>query len=400
MGNLYLPSRRFKDEALRSTSRVSVIASARHVASLSQATLAAPFADLHVEELDCAARVPDAMLKDASLLIIEVDPDNAASMQRLGDLRSRQPDLTLVAAIDGASVSLVRTLVKQGISDIVSLPFDLDEILQVSLDTAAKRQSASSQAQRLAPLISVVRSIGGCGATTIATQLAAELAAHDPNGRGAIVADLDLQYGSVTDFLGVTPRGTLADLLHAEHRLDEELIRSVITQVDDGLAVLSAPEEIMPLESVDADQLLKTIRLLRQEFGHVVLDFPPDWTNWALSAALASDKIVLVVELSVASLRQARRRLDLFRSVGIDSRTIEIVINRVEKRLFKTIDLKDVSDTLNHEVLGSVALEAPLVSTAQNQGQLVSAVRGKSRFCRDVAEIGALLRERLRTRSD
>ncbi|HEX7750947.1 MAG TPA: AAA family ATPase [Novosphingobium sp.] len=400
MGNLYLPSRRFKDEALRSTSRVSVIASARHAAPLSQATLAAPFADLHVEELDTAARVPDAMLKDASLLIIEVDPENAASMQRLGDLRARHPDLALVAAIDGASVSLVRTLVRQGISDIVSLPFDLDEILQVSLDTAANRQSASNQAQRLAPLISVVRSIGGCGATTIATQLAAELAAHDPQGRGAIVADLDLQYGSVTDFLGVTPRGTLADLLRADDRLDGDLIRSVITQVDDGLAVLSAPEEIMPLESVDADQLLKTIQLLRQEFGHVVLDFPPDWTNWALSAALASDKIVLVVELSVASLRQARRRLDLFRSVGIDSRAIEIVINRVEKRLFKTIDLKDVSDTLNHEVLGSVALEAPLVSTAQNQGQLVSAVRGKSKFCKDVAEIATLLRERLRTRSD
>lgn len=401
MGKLYSPTTGFKDEALRSNSRVSVVASARHVLPLEAATAAAPFPDLQIEPLDSHEPVSETSLSGISLLIIEVDPHDGASMKRLGDIRSRMPDLPLVAAIDGASVSLVRTLVKQGISDVVSLPFDIDEILQVSLDTAARHRGVTNQHQRLAPLVSVVRSIGGCGATTIATQLAAELAARDESGRGAVIADLDLQYGSVTDFLGITAaRGTLADLLKAEGRLDEELVRSVITRAADGLSVVSAPEEIMPLESVDSAQLLKMIHLLRQEFGHVVLDFPPDWTNWALSAALASDAIVLVVELSVASLRQARRRLDLFRSVGIESRAIEIVVNRVEKRLFRTIDLKDVSETLGHPVLGSVSLDAPLVSTAQNQGQLVSRVRDKSRFCKDVAQVAQLLAHRLQTKGD
>lgn len=411
MGNLYSPSTRHsaghKDDTLRSTSRVSVIASARHVLPMINA--AAPFPDLTIEQLDAGAKVPDAMIEGAALVIIEVDPNDAASMQRLGDIRERRPELPLVAAIDGASVSLVRTLVKQGIADVVALPFDIDEILQVSLDTAARRKLEVRQVQRLAPLVSVVRSIGGCGATTIATQLAAEFAAHDAahgsGGRGAVIADLDLQYGSVTDFLGIqSTRGTLADLLKAEDRLDEELIHSVIAKgsgkAGAGVSVVSAPDEIMPLESVDPQQLLRLIQLLRQEFGHVVLDFPPDWTNWALSAALASDRIVLVVELTVASLRQARRRLDLFRSVGIEKSAIEIVVNRVEKGLFKTIDLRDASETLGHEILGSVALDAPLVGTAQNQGQLVSDMRAKSKFGKDVAQLAELLRERLQTRGD
>lgn len=398
MGNLSPPSRRFKEDVLSSNSRVSVIASARRMMSLAVEIAAKPFPDLHLEPLECDAPIPEAILDNISLLIIEVDPDNAASMERLAAVRSRLPDLPLVAAIDGANMSLVRALLKQGISDIVALPFDVDEIVQVALDTAARRRSAPNQKQRLAPLISVVRSIGGCGATTIATQLAADLAAHDPAERGTVIADLDLQYGSVTDFLGVTARGDLADLLKADDRLDEELIRSVVTQAGNGISVISAPAEIMPLESVDSDQLLKMIRLLQQEYGHVVLDYPPDWTSWALSAALASDAILLVVELSVASLRQARRRLDLFRSVGIDSRSIEIVVNRVEKRLFKTIDLNDASEALGHQILGSVALDVPLVNAAQNQGQLVSDIRDKSRFCKDIAQIGELLRERLQAK--
>ena len=401
MGNLQLPTTRFMDTALRSDFRVTVIAAAARVAPLAQAATATPLADLRLVPLDADTRVPETLLADAALLVIEVDLDNAASMRRVGEIRARLPDLPLVAAIDGASVSLVRALVREGVSDVVSLPFDVQEMLQVVLDTAARRQSASGQKQRLAPLISVARSIGGCGATTVATQLAADLAAHDPGGRGTAIADLDLQYGSVTDFLGVSAtRGDLADLLKAEDRLDEELIRSVITRASGGISVISAPADIMPLESVDSAQLLRMIQLLRQEFGHVVLDFPPDWTSWALSAALASDAIILVVDLSVASLRQARRRLDLFRSVGVERQAIEIVVNRVEKRLFNTIDLRDVSDTLGHPILGSVSLDAPLVSAAQDQGQLVSDVRDKSKFCRDVAQIGTLLRERLRTRGD
>jgi hypothetical protein len=52
----------------------------------------------------------------------------------------------------------------------------------------------------------------------------------------------------------------------------------------------------------------------------------------------------------------------------------------------------DVAHTLNHAVLGNIALDAPAVSTAQNQGVLVGSVRRKSQFAADVAEIGRLLR--------
>lgn len=392
MGSIDIPNENRKDAALRLSSRITVAASAAYVDGLRQPEVQATLPGLRLVSSESGAAIPVRELSGASLAIIEVDPHDRASMQRLGDIRTALPDLTLVAAIHDASLSLVRTLVRQGISDVVSLPFQMDELLQVSLDLSARRETSAAASVQLAPLISVVRSIGGCGATSIATHLAADLASHDNSGKGVVIADLDLQYGSVADFLGARGSGDISDLLSADGRLDEQLLRSVAGTSDSGLSVIAAPTAIMPLESVDTDQLLQVIRLLRQQYGYVVLDLPANWTNWTLSAALASDAIVMVVELSVASLRQAKRRLELFQSVGIDAAAVQVVANRVERRLFRTIDLDDVAQTLSHPVLGSVSLDLPLVGTAQNQGRLVGEVQRKSKFGADIGKIGDALR--------
>jgi pilus assembly protein CpaE len=102
----------------------------------------------------------------------------------------------------------------------------------------------------------------------------------------------------------------------------------------------------------------------------------------------------MVVELSVASLRQARRRLDLFASVGIEGNEVQLIVNRAERRLFKTIDIGDASQTLGRPVLGSVSLEDPLVSTAQDQGLMVHQLSRKSKFQGDVRAVAEALAAR------
>jgi pilus assembly protein CpaE len=391
MGNDLLLTGHLEKASLRDHSRFLVVASAHHAQALKQAPPEI-LPGLRVAELGAGDAIADDLLTDVALVVVEVDPQDSSSMQRIGQIRTRWSDLPIVAAIEGASVSLVRTLLRQGVSDVVALPFDQEELLQVTLDAVANRKTSAREAAALAPMVAVVRSLGGCGATSIATHLAADLAAHDNSGRGSVIADLDLQFGSVADYLGLRPRASLADLLGAETRLDEDLLRSVAAEAGGGLSVIAAPDAIMPLESVETDDLLRVIRLLRQQFGYVVLDLPANWTNWTLSAASAANTIVLVVELSVASLRQAQRRLELFRSVGIDERSIEIVVNRVESRLFRTIGIDDVAKTLRHPVTSTVAFEATALNAAQNQGALLAKSARKSKFADDIARLGETLR--------
>lgn len=341
------------------------------------------------------APVPDDLIAAAQVLVIEVDPDLPQSIDRLHSLGRRYPDLPKIAALSNASVGLVRTLVREGVTDVVSLPFQLDELLEVSANALAQLRNQASNRTTLAPLISVVGAEGGSGATSLATHLVSDISARLGSGRDVALVDLDLQFGAVADYLGSSGSGSVADLLQAGARLDKDLIRSVAKAADGGIAVFSAPPEIMPIESVDVDQVLGMLTTMRRLYGGVVLDLPTNWTNWALSVVSASDLIVMVVELSVDSLRQAKRRLQLFDSVGIDPDKVVILVNRVEKKMFRTIDLSDVSETLKREVLGALTHEDQALAGVQHQGLLIHQVHRKSKYHADVEKLADLLVARL-----
>jgi pilus assembly protein CpaE len=343
--------------------------------------------------------IPVDAITSCSLVVLEIDPASRKSMDRLAAIKEVRPDLAVIAAIPNASVALVRTLVRQGVLDVVSLPFVFEEVFEAAVSTLSQESHETHKPVVLAPLIAVAQSISGCGATSIATHLAAELGRASSSGRGVAIVDLDLQFGAIADFMSAEGRGSIQDLLDAAERLDVELLRSISRQVDSNVSVFAAPEAIPPLESVDIDQLLKVLAILRRTYDYVIIDLPSNWTNWTLSALSAADAILMVTELSLNSLRQAKRRLELFDNVGIDRSRTLVVVNRMQRRLFKTIDVDDIHATLAREVIGNVALDDPTVSSAQQQGLLVNAIQRKSRFFADVQKITDLIAHRWPTGS-
>ncbi|MFC0590384.1 CpaE family protein [Novosphingobium aquiterrae] len=373
---------------------VLIVASPKHAEAIDWSESSDALPGLVVLPCENTAAVPQSAAEAASLIVLEIDPHNRRSMDRLGELKRKLPDVPVVAALPDASVALVRMLVREGVDDVVSLPFKFEELLETAADVMAQKRNKRHGDTRLAPLFAVVRSIGGCGATSIATHLASALGENDNSGRGVAIIDLDLQFGAVADYMAATGRGSIADLLGADERLDEELLRSVARPCADNVSVFAAPDAIMPLESVETDRLLHMLDLVRQHYSYVVLDLPANWTSWSLSALTAASSVLMVVELSVASLRQARRRLDLFASVGIEGDEVQLIVNRTERRMFKTIDVGDAAQTLGRPVLGSVTLEDPLVSTAQDQGLMAHQLNRKSKFQTDVRTLAATLSAR------
>jgi len=382
------------DMAMRSCSDLLLAASPAQLAAINAADSVPAFPGLLTFAGAPDEAIPGALLEAARVIVIEVDPGNPASLDRLRAIGRDHPDLPRIAAIADATVALVQTLVREGVSDVIVLPLQIEELLDVTLRALAHSR-ARSVAVRLAPQLAVVRSIGGCGATSIATHVAAHLAAIRPHAAPVALVDLDLQAGSIAEFLGASGTGTLSDLLAAGSRLDEELLRAVARKADDHLAVFASPDDIQPLEAVDTDRLLQLLTLIRQNYSAVVVDVPTDWTNWAVSVLSSSDLILMVVELNVKSLRQAKRRLDLLAQIGVERERVVLAVNRAERRMFKAIDTSDVAETLHREVLGTVSLEGQDLASAQTQGVLAHKLSRKSKFSADVAALAQVVAERL-----
>ncbi|MGE3746163.1 MAG: CpaE family protein [Sphingomonadaceae bacterium] len=341
-----------------------------------------------VNALSAHAPVTEELLNPARAIVIEVVPSSSESLSRLVSLRAAHPHLPMVAAVREPSVQVVRALLKAGVNDVVSLPLKIDELRTVLDQLRADMQRTGRVDGKIGKIVSVVRSVGGVGATTLATQ-AASIHAHMDAGAGRTTClfDLDLQFGNAGTYLGVRPKLTLQDLLEAGSRVDGALLKSACAQTATGLNVIAAPVDIVPLESVSADQILNIVELAANEFDTVYLDLPGNWTNWSLSLVARSDAVLLVVETTIASLRQAKRQLALMRSQGLSDAPIQIVVNRVEKKLFRPISLTDVERALGNDVSYSIANDFNLVSTALDQGVLVSDLKAGSKVAKDIGAI-------------
>ena len=100
---------------------------------------------------------------------------------------------------------------------------DLESSLTPIAENLARREEAE-EAQH-AKVVSVIKSLGGVGATSLLSQLGIRFARQEQRfGREACLIDLDVQFGDAAFQLGLRPTLSLADLIEAGSRLDGDLL--------------------------------------------------------------------------------------------------------------------------------------------------------------------------------
>lgn len=378
--------------AIGRAGELCIIASEAQLAVLRSAPALKRLGAIGYAALDPAAPVPEDLLRGQRVLVIEVDPGNPDSLARVRHLRESHPDLKVIVAISGASVALVRTLVRQGVFDVAELPFNPDELASQILD-ASSADAAVLELTPLAPLYLVAGSVGGVGATGVLTHLAAALAEAGKGKLRVCVADLDLQAGEVAAYVGVATPVTISALIEAGDRIDDDLVSSALLETRHGFSVVAAPDTILPLDIVDSDHIELIVNTLRRKFDIVLLDLPAAWTNWSLSLATGATGILMVADASISSLKQARRRIDLLESIGINRDAVQVIANRTERRLFKTVGTDDIAHALRAEVVATLNDEGPALRAAHDQGALLQETVGRTAFVKGIAALADHLLE-------
>ena len=329
-------------------------------------------------------------LSEAAAAVIQVEAGTAASVKRFQKLAQATATPLIAAAYD-PPLALVRSLIRAGAHDVIPLPLTADD-LEASLapihDELAKRHTAAVTAH--AKLVSVVKSVGGVGATSLLGQLAIRYAAREAAKRREVcLIDLDVQFGDVAFQLGMQPKLSLADLLEAGARLDGDLLRATTTDHASGLKVIAAPRTMMPLEGMPSDHLLQIVDLATREFGTVFLDLPTNWTNWSLSMVARSDLVLLVTDLTVAGVNRARRQLDLLDSQDLGALDLRVIVNRYDKGMAKTVRPADIREALGREVAYTVSNDFGLMRSAIDRGVPIDEIRRKTALAKDLDTLDA-----------
>jgi len=329
-------------------------------------------------------------LAGAAAAVVEVDAGTSASVKRFQQLaeKTRTP---LIAAAYEPPLALVRSLIRAGAHDVIPLPLSVEE-LEASLgpirDELTKRQAAADTSN--AKLVSVIKSVGGVGATAMLGQLAIRFAQSEARkGREVCLIDLDVQFGDTAFQLGLQPKLSLADLLEAGARLDGALLRATTTEHSSKLKIIAAPHEMMPIEGMPNEHILQIVDIATREFETVFLDLPANWTNWSLSLVARSDLVLLVTELTVTGINRARRQLDLLDSQDLSNLDVRVIVNRYDKSMAKTVRPADVRTALGRDIAYTVANDFAVMRAAIDRGVAIDEVKRKTPLAKDLDTLDA-----------
>jgi pilus assembly protein CpaE len=321
------------------------------------------------------------LLQGADVLILDVDPRSDEEMGHLRQVLQHEfPGTPIVVTAADASLQDVRQFMHLGVVDFVPQPITQADLKTALAHAGRTRKSTEAPDDRHGHVISFLKAGGGVGASTLAVQSACLLASRKKTDKSQVcLIDLDLQFGTDALYLDLDNRVGVADLLETPDRVDLELLHSVMGHHPSGLELLAAPRDVVAIDSLHATDLERCLKLMRAEYRTIFLDLPSAWTPWSYAAVRNSDLVILVIQLTVAGVRQARRQIEALQAHGLAEVPVKVALNRFEKGWGKSVAVKDAEKALGRKFDYFIANDYTTVNDALNQGVALSAIKKKSK---------------------
>lgn len=340
----------------------------------------------------------DYLEQDLTENLVVVGPEIPAPMaiELAAHFRLARPALGVILVRNRLEVSVLTAAMQAGVREVVAAD-DAAELLaatrrseQVSVAYAAAAPVAEgvagvgSQSPKKGKMVLVFSAKGGCGKTTVSTNLA-EALATDPTKTVCLV-DFDLQFGDVAVALQIDPTKTISDAIRMQHSLDVQGIRSLVTQHKPNLHVLLAPLDPSDVEFITPDLAQNILRGLKDSYDYVVVDAPPAFTEVILRAFDLADQYLLLTTLDTPSLKNLKVTLGTLQALGMPRNKWKVVVNRSTAKAGVTV--LDVQNATGFEVAAAIPA-SDAVPIATNRGKTVVESNPKHKVTAAIRSIAA-----------
>lgn len=302
---------------------------------------------------------------DKSLLLVDMD---SVSIEFLESVTQSASTCKIVAIKENPDVSFIVQTIRAGAKEIISYPLIKGEVLDV-LKRIASQFSENVQKQDKCKMITVFSNKGGIGKTSIASNLALELAKITKENVALI--DLNFQFGDVTSFLDIKPSFDISYMLKNVNTINKDFLLSTMEKYKNtSLYVLADPPDFKQVANVTHKQVAKLFEILKESFSYIVVDTDSNFDEKTITALDYSDMLFLVTIVNLPALRNCQRCLDLFDKLGYDKDKVQIVINRFMEN--DEISSDDVEKLLQKRIYWKIPNNYFAMMASINKGILLS----------------------------
>ena len=276
-------------------------------------------------------------------------------------LNAAFPGYPIVALMDdGDNASCLLVAMRAGVCQVVPLPLEATDFKD-ALDSIARQHQRHNSLGRVVAVSGVA---GGCGATTLAINLAYEIA--NGHRERTILAELSLQMGMIVTYLDFESQFGLDDLLSCNQHMDARMIEQSLTRVSDMLSILPGPRRPVPLSSVGQGKIANILDYLKHMAEVVVLDVPCTFDDAYFDLLRSAEQVVLVGEQRIPAIRNIQLVLDTLGRQD-SGQKLHMVINRYDRKI-QGFTAAELAKLLHLPFVLTVVNDPTQVSAALNQG--------------------------------
>ncbi len=296
------------------------------------------------------------MFEDCIVLGPSIDQVDVFSLAE--ELRVTRPSLGVVMVRRRIDTAVLSDAIRSGVREVVQER----DLAGLAVAVRRQREIAARLREQIEPgegstgsghrgrVVTVFSAKGGCGKTTLATNLAAAIA---DSGKGSVaLLDLDLAFGDVSIALQLFPSHTIADAVPIGEDLDGPALMSLLTSHRSGLKALVAPMEPSAADSIDVTLVTRILDLLREEFDYVIVDSPPALDDNVLAAFDRSDVVALLATLDIPALKNLKLTLETLELISFPRDRLKIVLNRADSKV--GLALSEVEKTLKAPIVAQI----------------------------------------------
>lgn len=237
---------------------------------------------------------------------------------------------------------------------------------------------------------------GGVGATTLAVNLAVEMAALGAkNGQRVCLLDFDFQFGNVATYLDLPRREAVMDLLAEAAVADDAVLLAAMQTYRDGLNVLTCPVDMMPLEIVSAADIGHLIDMARANFDYVIIDMPTTIVSWTEAVLSRAHVYFGLLELDLRNAQNILRLVRALKAEGLPHEKLRFGLNRAPRftDLSAKSRVKRMAESLDISLELQLSDGTAAVTHANDQGLPLVDSAPKNQLRKDILKLAQSLFE-------
>ncbi len=307
------------------------------------------------------------------LVLIDVSQEQDKSLSLIKKLKESNKDAFIIALSAKTSTETIIKVMRAGAKEFLNKPLIQSEFTDTLNEL--KSEFENTEIPDTCKIISTFSNKGGIGKTSIAVNLAVELAQISKEKVALI--DLNLQLGDVATFLDMNPPFAMDYIANNIHNLNEdELLKTMSKYKNTSLYVIADPLNIDNSKDITAEQIKNLLAVLKKTFSYIVIDIGTNIDSKTIAALDSSDLILLIAIVNLPAIRSTQRCMDLFNKLGYSNDKIKLVLNRyMENEDIKTSDIEEV---VKQKVYWKIPNNYLTMMSAINKGVPVNEINSES----------------------